>query len=166
MSPRIARAARIATAVLLAAIVAVIAARLGTPREHSVAVLGQQLVGSGTSVTAAGQDKDNGKDKRNFTISGTVSDLYPGAQKPLVLTVANPNNFAIDVQTLAATVQAPSSSGCPPTMLTIPGFSGHLPVPANATATKTMVATMDADAPNACQDVTFPLKYSGTAVKP
>jgi hypothetical protein len=166
MSPKIARAARIATAALLAAIVAVIAARPGTSRTPSVAVLGQQLVGSGSSLTAPGQDKDNGKDKRNFTISGTVSGLYPGAEKPLLLTVANPNNFAIDVQTLAATVQAPSPSGCAPTVVMIPGFSGQLTVPANATATKTLVATMDADAPNACQNVTFPLKYSGTAVKP
>lgn len=163
MSLRIARPAQIASALLLALIVGAIATRPGTPQSPGIIVLGAQLVGGGSS--APGQAKDNGNDKKDFAISGDVTGLFPGAHAPLELTLKNENNFPIDVQTLAASVQAPSPAGCPPSVLTIAGFSGHLTVPANATATMTLVATMASGASNACENVTFPLKYSGTAVK-
>ena len=164
MSLRIARPAQIASGLLLALIVGTMATRPGTSQSPRSVVLGVQLVGGGSS--APGQTKDNGSDKKDFTISGHVTGLFPGAHAPLELTLTNPNNFPIDVQTLAASVQAPSPSGCPPAVLTIAGFSGHLAIPANATATRTLVATMASGASNACENVSFPLKYSGTAVKP
>jgi hypothetical protein len=166
MFPRITRAAWIAGALLLALILATIAARPWTSQGRGTAVLGVQLVGTGGSQAPPGQVKDNGNDKSTFTISGNVTALYPGAHAALVLTIGNPNNFPIDVQTLAAAVQAPSPSGCPATTLSIGGFSGHLVVAGNGTAAKSLPVTMSAGAPNACQNVTFPLKFSGTAVKP
>ena len=167
MVPRITRAAWIAGVLLLALILGTIAARPWTRQGPGTAVLGQQLVGTGGSQAPPGQVvKDNGNDKSSFTISGNVTALYPGAHAALVLTIGNPNNFPIDVRTLAAAVQASSPSGCPATTLSIGGFSGHLVVAGNGTAVKTLPVTMSAGAPNACQIVTFPLKFSGTAVKP
>jgi hypothetical protein len=148
------------------AIVVVIVAQPAPRPQTPTTVLAAQLVGAGASQTTPGQSRVNGSDKRDFTISGQVDGLYPGARRGLVLTVANPNNFVISVQTLTVTVRAPSASGCPASTLSVAPFSGSLLVPANGTAARSVLVTMSPTAVNACQDVTFPLVYSGTAVKP
>ena len=70
------------------------------------------------------------------------------------------------METLTATIRAPSASGCPAATLSVTAFSGTLLVPANGTATQALPVSMSPTAVDACQDVTFPLDYSGTAVKP
>jgi hypothetical protein len=107
-----------------------------------------------TSPTAAG----------SFRISGNVAGLYPGAHLPLVLTVTNPEHFAIVVTTLSVSA-GNAAPGCGAANLATTSFSGNLHVPASGTATATVHVTLAHSAPNACQGVVFPLRYTGVATK-
>jgi hypothetical protein len=100
----------------------------------------------------------------SFRISGNVAGLYPGAQLPLVLTVTNPEHFAIVVTTLSVSIGA-AAPGCAAVNLTATSFSGQLQVPAGGTATLSVHVAMAHSAPDACQGAVFPLRYSGLAGK-
>lgn len=100
----------------------------------------------------------------SFRISGNVAGLYPGAHFPLVLTVTNPEHFAIVVTTLSVAV-GNAKPGCGAANLTATSFSGHLPVPASGTAATKVKVTLAHSAPNACQGAVFPLRYTGVAIK-
>jgi hypothetical protein len=120
-------------------------------------VLGEKLAGNG-------KDSGGGNDKKDFTIAGQVTGLYPGATRPLVLTLTNANNFAIRVSTL--TVRVAHLSGCAGANLEVAPYpAGSVVIPGNGTATTTLGVHMAADPPDACKDRTFDLTYSGTAVK-
>lgn len=127
---------------------------------HHSAALGPAQV-AGTSAT----NDTNGNDDKTFQISGQVSGLYPGAQKQLGLTVSNPNNFAIKVTALTITVGNPGVAGCSAANVVATNFSGSLLVPKKTTASQALPIKMIANAANACQGVTFPLSFGGTAQK-
>jgi hypothetical protein len=114
------------------------------------------------ALVANGKDKD---DKKNFQISGQVSGLYPGAQKQLNLSVSNPNNFPINVTSLAVTVGGPGVVGCAQSNVAVTNFSGSLIVAKNATVTKSLPINMLSSAPDQCRGATFPLTFGGTAEK-
>jgi hypothetical protein len=114
------------------------------------------------ALVANGKDKD---DKKNFQISGQVSGLYPGAQKQLNLSVSNPNNFPINVTSLAVTVGSPGVVGCAQSNVAVTNFSGSLIVAKNATVAKSLPINMLPSAPDQCRGATFPLTFGGTAEK-
>ena len=124
----------------------------------STRVLGDEVIrGAGTTTAAAPAPG-------TFGISGDVDGLYPGVTRKLQLTITNPNAFAIKVTKLKVTVTRASAQCGARTIETKaqkPGFR----VPANGEVTATVRVTMPKDAPNACQGVTYPLKFSGTAVQ-
>src|SRR5215469_11372047 len=60
------------------------------------------LAGSGTA-GGPGAQNTGAAPGAAFTISGRVAGLYPGAVRPLVLTVANRETFAIIVNDTATT---------------------------------------------------------------
>jgi len=99
-----------------------------------------------------------------FTIAGSVGGLYPGASAQLVLTVSNPQPFAIDVTSITTTVGNPSAS-CSASNLTVAAFSGNLTVPGRGSAKVTVPVALSHAAPDACQGVEFPLTYNGLAQK-
>jgi hypothetical protein len=99
-----------------------------------------------------------------FTIRGSVKGLYPGKSKPLVLTVRNPQAFAIVVTSITTSVGTPNA-GCASINLEVTQFAGNLPVPAKGTAKVTVTATLSHSAPDACQGAVFPLTFSGTATQ-
>lgn len=121
------------------------------------------LAGSGTA-GGPGAQNTGAAPGTPFTITGKVSGLYPGAVKPLVLTVANHESFAIIVLSLKTTAGA-AKTGCGAVNLTVTSFSGQLHVAAGKTAHVTVHAKMAHSAPNACQKAVFPLRYSGQAKK-
>jgi hypothetical protein len=100
----------------------------------------------------------------SFRISGNVAGLYPGARLPLVLTVTNPQHFAIAVTTLSVSA-GNAAPGCTAANLTATSFSGRLTVPAGGTGAVSVRVTLAHSAPNACQGAVFPLRYTGVASK-
>ena len=101
---------------------------------------------------------------RSFTVRGTVEGLFPGVRVPLVVTVGNDNNFAINVKTVTVT-PGNASAACPAGNLLTESFSGSAPVAANSTTTVTVWLTLEQGADDACQGLTFPLTYGGTAAQ-
>lgn len=130
--------------------------------------------GTGTVNTTKTPDaaKEKEKDDKGvFTISGSVTQLVPGGSKPLTVTISNPNGYAIDVMTIAATVAAPNP-GCPASALSVAPYTytGGTKVTAPGKGSTTMTLTaqyVDSTSVNtsACNGATFPLTFTGTADK-
>jgi hypothetical protein len=97
-----------------------------------------------------------------FSISGSVTGLYPGRTRPLVLTVKNPQKVTIKVTSITTTVSNPSS-GCAAANVKVSAFAGSLVVAAGKSATVTVQVTMAHSALNACQGAVFPFHYNGVA---
>ena len=121
----------------------------------------------GPTATAVGVNADTAyaNSSVTFTISGSVSGLYPGAALPLVLTVTAPKSYSITVSSITTAVKS-QTNGCTSTVLTVSSFSGSLSVPAKQSAQTTVLAQMDHTAPDACQGAKFRLIYSGTGTSP
>ena len=117
---------------------------------------------SGRGQPASGKGQANVH--HEFVVSGHVVGLHPGAVKPLVLTVRNPNSVAIRVTSINVTVRAAGAT-CPATTMVVPRWSGSLLVPRDGTAAVTVSSRMSASAPNGCQSATYVLSYGGSAVK-
>lgn len=139
------------TAALAVAALGANVARPAVPDE-AASVAGAQLV--------ANPDKD----RRDFTVSGEVRGLYPGAQRELLLIVGNPHNFDIRVTSLTVRV-GNAGPGCGGANVVVTDFTGTLVVPGNATAEQPVPVAMVADPPDACRDASFPLTFGGSAAK-
>ena len=137
--------------------------------------------GSTTTNAPGGNGNGNGGagNPRTFTISGSLSAVYPGEGYPVAstrapldvyLVVTNPNNQAIQVTSLTMSV-GNASAGCvaanlAPVRETV---SFSVVVPKNSTLgghSFPMPISMLPSAPDACQGAHFPLILSGTAVGP
>jgi hypothetical protein len=140
----------------LALCAATVGALLGN-RAHAAVMHG---VGSSGSPVVQ-QEKDP---RGTFRISGSVGGLYPGNTAKLVLTVTNPEAYAIVVETISTTVSSPGA-GCGASYLVVTSFSGHLSVPAHGSASVSVPVTLGHAAPDACQGLVFPLQYTGSGSK-
>jgi hypothetical protein len=147
-------------------------------------VLGEKITGSGTSTAAPvttssangnSNGNGNGNGNKTFTISGSVSGLYPGGTVQLQLHVATTENQDMTVTKLSATQGAttkradnPPPGTCAP-ILTIGSWTGSpFTLPKNTPDLQTpgsISVTLSQSAPDACQGATFNLIYSGTAVQ-
>jgi hypothetical protein len=127
-----------------------------------VKVLGEK------EIAPAANDKDKSsssdKDKKDYTISGSVSGLYPGASRPMNVLLSNPNNFPISV-TLNPVSVGSGGSGCPGSNLRVDVPSTPVTVGTNGSTVVTLTVRMSNNPPNACKDAQFGLSYSGSAVK-
>jgi hypothetical protein len=132
-------------------------------------VSGAQVVrGAGSSEpdTDATRDlqRDNGlAGQAHFAISGRVTDLYPGATIPLVLTLTNENSFAISVTSVEVSVRL-ARSGCGPANIEVGPFHGPVVVAARDSAKAEISVRMVENPDDACQGATFPLDYRGAAL--
>jgi hypothetical protein len=126
-------------------------------------VLGEKIPGSGGSPVQLAAATPG------FSISGSIGDLYPGAQTQLVLTVTNPYPMPILVQSLDSSVKDvvtnPPGEDCAATNLTIAPFAGPSFVVSErgGTATTAVAASLKLSAPDGCQDARWDLAYSGVA---
>ncbi|MFD4673208.1 hypothetical protein ACFWNN_26035 [Lentzea sp. NPDC058450] len=102
-----------------------------------------------------------------FTIAdaGTATGLVPGGTVTRAVRVTNPDNQAIKVTRLDTAVGRPSPQ-CPAGAVTADPLAAPVVVAKNAHADVALTVRMAASAPNACKNLTFPLTYSGTAIKP
>jgi hypothetical protein len=148
------------TGLAVTALLVALGAAASSPRTPAYA---DTLVLSGNG-TAGAPAATSAATAGSFRISGSVAGLYPGAQLPLVLTVTNPERFAIVVSSLSVAV-GPAMPGCGAANLTATSFAGRLHVPALGTAAVSVQVTLAHSAPNACQGAVFPLHYTGLAGK-
>jgi len=106
-----------------------------------------------------------------FTISGTSPrGLYPGAVKPIRLTLVNPSAFSLRVTAVRGRLTATSRPGCRPisSNLSIGGFTGRLPItmrPASRKSVGSVAVSMPNSVANACQGATFTILLTGDATK-
>lgn len=111
----------------------------------------------------------------DFSITGTISSapnvpapalLYPGTSRYLILTVHNP--FAVPISVRSVQTSAlPASRACPASDLDLSqaSFTGSRFVPAHGNvAIPVPVRMANAGNQDRCQGVTFPLRFSGTAI--
>jgi len=121
-----------------------------------------------------GNGGGNANAPHTFTISGSLSGVYPGegtvTPAYVYLTVTNPNNQNIQVTSLTLSVGDASpacrAANLAPTTETV---SFSVVVPKNSQVggtTFAMPISMLDSVPDACQNVTFPLTLSGTGTGP
>jgi len=128
----------------------------------ATAVLGTELTASNTS-----NGNGNNSDPKSFSISGSVTGLYPGATKNLPVLISNQNNQDIKVTSLHISVTGSDRSGCGSSNLSTTDYSGPaFVVPKLSSQTINLPVSMTHGASDSCQGATFTLQYSGTAVKP
>ena len=115
----------------------------------------------------------SGSPGKAFTISGTLNGIFPGVTSKLYLTVTNPNNQAISITNLSATVtsvtkalDAPAGTcAASASNLVIQSFTGPaFTVAANSSRSSSpayVPVLTPPSAANACQGATFTLTYGG-----
>ncbi len=174
---RTAGAATIAVAVLLP--LGALAVLANTDRtKPNAAPPGSEAKPSPTTTTSPGApvvlvakvndkpgDKTGDNGHGSFSILGTVTDLYPGAQKQLTLTVTNSENQDLKVTSINVTVGNSNRAGCLASNVVATSFSGAFVVAKHTSVTRQLPIRMVASPAASCQGATFPLQYDGTAVK-
>jgi hypothetical protein len=114
--------------------------------------------------TGNGNGNANGPDPKPLVVSGSVEGLLPGVPNVLNISVTNSNKSAIAVRTVTVSA-TDASAGCPASVLSFTPRSPGQRIAAEATALVPVSVIMAADAPDACQGSTFPLRYTVTATK-
>jgi hypothetical protein len=99
-----------------------------------------------------------------FTLSGSVTGLYPGATRDLTVRITNPGNVALRVTSVRVTVRD-ASAACRASNLVAWSYSGRAYVARHGTASVTVPVRMVPTALDACQNATFPLVFHAEAVK-
>jgi hypothetical protein len=143
---------------------------------HDPLVVG---IGDSTRTGAVSQfdEETRAGDHNIFFISGNVNGLYPGGSATLALRVHNPLHRSIRVETITI-ISGPANSGCSASNLVAGSgqaalnslytitLSPPLVVPSGQSVNGPRVAiTLLGSAPNACQNATFVLLYSGRATR-
>lgn len=156
-------------------------------RDHNTAstnVLGEKIAGTGTGTSgnsSAGgnthaNSNPNGNDgggKKTFSIAGGAEGFYPGGTIHLLLTVSNPQNQAMTVESLSASLayitEAPGvTPGSCAADVSIDSWTGSAFLldksAQDVRAPGDIPVTLSHDAPDACQGATYHFNYSGKAV--
>jgi hypothetical protein len=102
-----------------------------------------------------------------FTIAdvGTATGLVPGGTVTRTVRVTNPNSQTIKLVRLDTSVGRPSAH-CPANAVTVAPLATQILIARNSHADVPLTVRMAASAPDGCRNLTFPLTYSGTAIKP
>jgi len=122
---------------------------------------GTILTGYGTSVPGSGGQATTA----GFTITGSVTGLYPGKGTFLHLTVTNPQTVAITVTSIT-TVVGNASLFCKASNVAVRAHTGSFVVQPGKKVTVAVLAHMYHSAPNYCQGQKFPFTYTGSASAP
>jgi hypothetical protein len=103
-----------------------------------------------------------------FSLKGTAAGLFPGASRPLRVSVVNPYRFAIKVTSLGVRVTPDlARRACPPgSYIRVSKLARSLRVPRRSSRRTSLRIRMLYGAPKACRGATFPLRLSATARKP
>jgi len=127
-------------------------------------IAGVTFAAKGGNGNGNGSANGNGPDPKPLVVSGSVEGLLPGVPNVLNISVTNSNKSAIDIRTVTVSA-TDASAGCPASVLSFTPRSPGQRIAAEATALVPVSVVMAADAPDACQGSTFPLRYTVTATK-
>lgn len=113
------------------------------------------------------------EDELDFAVEAPeVQGLYPGAEKPMKLTISNPFAFDLKVTSLSGRVRSTSSPSCPPvdTNLQVRAHTGPPSLPLvvpgrDRRPAGSVVLYMPNTVANACQGVRFVIQLDGSATK-
>jgi hypothetical protein len=102
--------------------------------------------------------------------AAAVDDLYPGADRRLVLTMTNPYAFDLVVTDIHAELAATSNAGCDPVPanLELRDFTGSLPLRVAAKSDResgTVPLHMPNSVVDACQRATFTIALAAAATR-
>lgn len=129
------------------------------------------------SVTHARHSDQDGHDieliasvKKGFGIKGVpVTGLYPGATRPLKVTITNTYGFAIKVSAPTARVAAATNrAGCTGAASNLGVISAglrSLPIRAHKKKTVVLQVAMPSTVANACQGATFKISFRAKATR-
>lgn len=175
-------AATMALSALVASTIAAGVAAAITHQGTDTRVLGEKIVGAGSSTNTPGNNGNSGNGNngngstpmaKTFTISGAVDDFYPGKTVLVALTTTNDLNQDLTVKTLSASVESVVETGsnaagsCTPN-ISIDAWTGRqfdLPKKSTVPVPGVIPITLSSKAPDACQGAKFTFSYSGTAVQ-
>jgi hypothetical protein len=96
------------------------------------------------------------------TITGSVENLQPGMATVMVARARNNTGKRLIVRKLRLRVRD-ASAECPSSMLQTRTLRRRNALPSRRTRTIPIQVTLVAGAPDACQDATFPLRFSARA---
>lgn len=119
----------------------------------------------------ASRAMSHGYEHYRFEITGSsAKPLYPGAVRRIDLTFSNPYPAPIRVQAVSGKLISTSKNGCLPSPinLQVRPYRGHLPItvyPKMRRAAGYIELHMPNSVVNACQGVTFTIKFIGEATK-
>jgi hypothetical protein len=135
---------------------------------------GQPSISLGTVELAANskdKNKDNGA-QQPFRMSGSVSNVLPGAPTQLPVVLRNPNKQPLRLETLQVAV-ADASTACTADNLSVASYSSAAPnaptyvIPGNGQLTVQLALQFLDGSGNqdACKGKTFPLAFTGSATQ-
>jgi hypothetical protein len=124
--------------------------------------------GNGNTNNGNGNAGNNGQGNaapKSFTITAApVTGLFPGGSRTIALTISNPENQDMRITSIVGSVTGTSSAACSASNVSIGAWSAPsrgLVVPKKGTAPTSLQIRMDGNPPNACQNVTFTLRFTG-----
>jgi hypothetical protein len=131
-------------------------------------LLATAAVGAALALTVAAVAMPRAASERSrvkpFTVSGTVTGLYPGAERPLRLVVSNPHPFAIRVTALWVDV-GDASRRCRGYNLSVSRLRSPVTISARGLRRVVLRTALLGWAPAACRGASFRLSYGGRAVR-
>jgi len=138
------------------------------PAQGAPTLGGGSVSGTSSNGNGNGNGGNSSGAAKNFTITGSIDGLAPGVTLRLVPVVTNPNNQAIQVTAIAATVQAGT---CSDKIIVGSWVGAPFTVPKNANTASTVPAVntgyipikMDPTATDVCQSRSFGLAFTGSA---
>ncbi|MGM1062722.1 hypothetical protein [Saccharothrix sp. Mg75] len=104
-------------------------------------------------------------------VSGAPVELTPGSEGARLVRLSNPNSVDIVVLTLQALPGQPLDAAhnrvpdCPSGVLTVVPMGEPVTIPPAGEVEVEMVVQISHDVPVACQDLVFPLTYTGRAAR-
>lgn len=138
-----------------------IATRLAATAMAITLVLGAALTVGPAGVDAAGAAPA----QEEFTVSGDIGGLYPGAVATMDAHVFNPWDVAIEVTSVVVHV-SDANPGCPGSVLDVAATTESVTVAPRSEAVVPVEVAMDAGAGEACRGATWPLEFTARAVGP
>lgn len=99
-----------------------------------------------------------------FLVTGKATQLMPGVPGQLRLVLMNPHSVDVRVTSLRVRI-LDASRDCKMANLTISPFEGPVVLQTRSVERMSLQIELSPDAPDACQDVVFPLIFTGTAAR-
>jgi hypothetical protein len=126
-----------------------------------LAILATAVIAATAAVGALAPHRKGGG---RFILSGHVSDLYPGARRPLVIVVRNLGRRPLRVHSIKTEVRN-ATAACRASNVHVSEFRGTIRVAGFKSRRVIVRISMRRDTSSACRRATFPLTFRGWATR-